>query len=401
MVPLELTEPMQLVRKMVHTYAHEEIRPIAAKYDELEEMPWPFLKRATETGVMPGLIRMELGGKAARGAGEELPNTNLMATVIVEELAWGCAGIAMALLSSSQAWNPVQALGNAEQQKFFLESLSGLDDRDRPKLAAMGLTEPEAGSDISRLQTVAVPDGDHYILKGSKRFLSNGASASIYLIWTTLDPQAGRSAVRGFIVPRETPGLFPGKKERKLGIRASETAGVTLEDCRVPAWLMLGYGSSRAPQGLAAAKSVLEITRPMVAALALGVGRAALEYATEYAKTHLRDGKLLAQHQSVAFPLAEVAAELTAARLLVWQAAVMADRMLHNIQEAAMAKFYAVQAAMRAASLAVGILGPAGLVRGCPVEKWFRDVRVFDILEGTGQILRRIVGKEMSGFNPE
>ncbi len=401
MVPLELTEPMQLVRKMVHNYARDEIRPIAAKYDELEEMPWPFLKRATETGVMPGLIRMELGGKAARGAGEEPPNTNLMATVIVEELAWGCAGIAMALLSSSQAWNPVQSLGNAEQQKFFLESLSGLDDRDRPKLAAMGLTEPEAGSDISRLRTVAVPDGDHYILKGSKRFMSNGASASIYLIWTTLDPQAGRSAVRGFIVPRETPGLFPGKKERKLGIRASETAGVTLEDCRVPAWLMLGYGSSRAPRGLAAAKSVLESTRPMVAALALGVGRAALEYATEYAKTHLRDGKVLAQHQSVAFPLAEVAAELTAARLLVWQAAVMADRMLHNIQEAAMSKFYAVQAAMRAASLAVGILGPPGLVRGCPVEKWFRDVRVFDILEGTGQILRRMVGKEMSGFNPE
>jgi len=401
MISFELTEPMQVVRKMVHIYARDEIRPIAAKYDELEEMPWPFLKRATETGVMPGLIRMELGARAAGGAREELPNTNLMATVMVEELAWGCAGIAMALLSSSLAWNPVQAMGNAEQQKFFLDAISGLDEQGRPRLAAMGLTEPEAGSDISRLRTIAVPEGDHYVLKGDKRFLSNGASASIYLIWTTLDPRGGRSAVRGFIVPRDTPGLFPGKKERKLGIRASETAGVTLEDCRVPAWLMLGYGSSRAPRGLAAAKSVLESTRPLVAALALGVGRAALESATEYAKTHQRDGKLLAQHQSVAFPLAEVAAELSAARLLVWQAAVMADRMLNNIQEAAMAKFYAAQAAVRAASLAVNILGPEGLVRGCPVEKWFRDVKVFDILEGTGQILRRMVGKEMSGFNPE
>jgi len=401
MIPLELSEPMQLVRKRVHAYAADEIRPIAAKYDELEEMPWPFLRRATESGVMPGLIRMELGGQASSGAGRELPETNLMAAVIVEELAWGCAGIAMALLSSSLAWNPVQALGNAEQQKFFLEAISGLDEHGRPRLAAMGLTEPEAGSDISHLRTVAKPDGDHYLLNGSKRFMSSGASASVYLIWTTLDPKAGRSAVRGFIVPRETPGLFPGKKERKLGIRASETAGVTLEDCRVPAWLMLGYGTSRAPRGLGAAKAALENTRPLVAALALGVGRAALEYAAEYAKTHLRDGKVLALHQAAAFPLAEVAAELAAARLLVWQAARMADRMLHNIEEAAQAKFYAVQAAVRAASVAVSVLGPEGLVRGCPVEKWFRDVRVFDILEGTGQILRRMVGKEMFGFNPE
>ena len=401
MFTLELTEPMQAVRNLASSYARDEIRPIAAQYDELEEMPWPFLKRAAQSGLLSGLTRMELSSKAVGRRQDDVSSASLMATVIMEELAWGCAGITMALASSSLAWNPVQAMGNSEQQKFFLETLSGLDEQGRPKLAAMGLTEPEAGSDISRLRTVAVPDGSHYILNGSKRFMSNGASASIYVVWATLDPSAGRAAVRAFLIPRSTPGLIPGKKERKLGIRASETAGLTLEDCRVPAEMMLGYGSGRAPRGLAAAKSLLETTRPLVAALALGIGRAALEYAMEYAQTQVRDGKPLAQHQSVAFPLAEVAAELTAARLLVWKAAGMADCMLHNIKENAMAKFYAVPAAMRAASLAVSILGPEGVRKGCPVEKWFRDVRVFDILEGTGQILRRMVGKEVFGFNPE
>lgn len=401
MITLELTEPMQAVRNLAHTYARDEIRPIAAKYDELEEMPWPFLKQAAQGGILSGLVRMELGSQTADRNRPGAPSSSLMATVIMEELAWGCAGITMALVSSSLAWNPVQTLGNAEQQKFFWETLSGLDEQGRPKLAAMGLTEPEAGSDISRLRTRAIRDGNYYLLNGTKRFMSNGASASIYVIWATLDPGAGRAAVRAFLMPRSTPGLIPGKKERKLGIRASETAGVTLEDCRVPAELMLGYGRTRAMPGLAGAKSVLETTRPMVASLALGIGRAALEYAVEYAETQVRDGKPLAQHQAVAFALAEATAELTAARYLVWKAASMADRMMHNVKENALAKFYAVSAAMRAASLAVSVLGPEGVRKGCPVEKWFRDVRVFDILEGTGQILRRMVGKEMFGFNPE
>jgi acyl-CoA dehydrogenase len=319
-----------------------------------------------------------------------------LAVVGVEELAWGCAGIALALGGSGLAASPVSRLGTSEQKQVFIDALSGEDEQGRVKVAAMALSEPSTGSDISSLSTSARRDGNYWIINGHKQWITNGNSASVYVVWAQTDAALGRAGVRGFILLRGTPGLIPGRKETKLGIRASETAQVHFEDCRVHGDMMLGLDRG-AGGGLADTKKMLDSTRPLVAAQAVGIARAAHEYVLDRVQNGVIRGTPLAEHQFVAFQLAEMDMEIQSSRLLVHRAAWMADHRMENVRFASLAKAHAARTAQMVTTRAMALLGEEALEPGHPVEKWYRDAKIYDIFEGTGQIQRRIIAKELTG----
>ncbi|MBA3397199.1 MAG: acyl-CoA dehydrogenase family protein, partial [Deltaproteobacteria bacterium] len=264
------------VRQMLGAFAKQSMRPIAMKHDTEESMPWELMKSAqgfglTQTSVLDG--RKKLTG-VEDDPDPKKPKTQIRLSVVgSEELAFGCAGISLALAGSGLAASPVARMGTAEQKDEFRKLMAGLDDKGHIKVAAMALSEPATGSDISGLTTTARPDGDHWIIRGSKQWIKNGQSAAVYVVWAQTDDAAGRAGVRGFIVGRETPGLVPGRKETKLGIRASETAQVHFEDVRVHEDMMLGIGGSTGTGagGLADTKKMLDGTRPAVGAQAVGI----------------------------------------------------------------------------------------------------------------------------------
>jgi acyl-CoA dehydrogenase len=293
-------------------------------------------------------------------------------------------------------------MGTDEQKQEFRRLLAGLDDHGHVKVAAMALSEPATGSDISGLKTTARRDGDHWILRGSKQWITNGQSASVYVVWAQTDPSAGRAGVRGFIVARGTPGLVPGKKETKLGIRASETAQVHLEDVRVHHDMMLGVGGrgGEVAGGLGDTKKMLDSTRPVVAAQAVGIARAAFELLLERVRGGSLHGTPMASHQHIMFELADMQMEITASRLLAHRAAWMADHHKDNVPEASMAKAHAARTVQAVTTRAMVLLGAEALEPDHPVEKWYRDAKIYDIFEGTGQIQRRIIAKHLTGQNP-
>jgi acyl-CoA dehydrogenase len=287
--------------------------------------------------------------------------------------------------------------GTPAQKQVFKEALTGTDERGHVKVAAMALSEPSTGSDISSLSTSARSDGTHWVINGHKQWITNGQSASIYVVWAQTDARIGRAGVRGFLVVRGTPGLVPGRKEAKLGIRASETAQVHFEECRVHQDMMLG-GTSES-QGLADTKKMLDSTRPVVGAQAVGIARAAFEYLSDRVRNGSIHGTPLAGHQYVAFELAEMQMEIEASRLLVHKAAWMADHHLDNVAMASMAKAHAARTAQTVTQRAMALLGDESLELGHPVEKWHRDAKIYDIFEGTGQIQRRIIARTLLGLN--
>jgi alkylation response protein AidB-like acyl-CoA dehydrogenase len=371
------------VRQMLGAFAKQYIRPVAPRHDAEESMPWDLMKMAQQFGMtQTSLID---GTKAITGKEDEegdpkerKPSTRArMSSVGAEELAWGCAGICLAIGGSGLAASPVARMGTETQRKVFRDALTGLDEHGRIKVAAMALSEPGTGSDISGLETNARKDGDHWVINGHKQWITNGKSASVYVVWAQTDPDAGRAGVRGFVVPRGTPGLVPGRKEIKLGIRASETAQVHFEDCRVPEELMLGI-EQRASGGLADTKKMLDSTRPVVGAQAVGIARAAFEYLLERVQGGTVNGTPLASHQHIAFELAEMEMEIQASRLLVHRAAWMADHHQDNVRFASMAKAHAARSAQWVTTRA----------------------KIYDIFEGTGQIQRRIIAKSLTGLNP-
>lgn len=395
---------LQGVKQMLHAFAKSEIRPIAARHDAEESMPWDLMKKAQMLGMSqtslvetPDVIA---GTQEAVREGAPKPSMkNRISMIGAEELAWGCAGITLALGGSGLAAAPVNRMGTPEQKKVFKDCLKGLDDQGRVKVAAMALSEPSTGSDISSLSTSARRDGDHYVLNGMKQWITNGQSASVYVVWAQTDASLGRAGVRGFIVPRGTPGLVPGRKEVKLGIRASETAQVHFEDCRVHRDLMLG-GEEGAKEGLGGTKKMLDATRPVVAIQAVGIARAAYEYLLERVQGGTYAGTPLAGHQHIAFALAEMEMEIAASRLLAYRAAWMGDHKLENVKWASMAKAHAARTAMEVTTRVMQLLGEEAMQPGHPVDKWYRDAKIYDIFEGTGQIQRRIVSKELTGTNP-
>jgi len=394
---------LQGVRQMLGAFARQSIRPIAPLHDRDESMPWDLMKQAgsfglTQTSVIDG--RRALTGQDDEVDPKKPSTTARISCVGSEELAWGCAGISLALGGSGLAASPVARMGTDEQKDEFRRALKGPDEHGHIKVAAMALSEPSTGSDISSLSTSARQDGDHWIIDGHKQWITNGKSASIYVVWAQTDPAAGRAGVRGFLVTRGTPGLVPGRKETKLGIRASETAQVHFEGCRVHKDMMLGIGGGGAAGGLADTKKMLDSTRPVVGAQAVGIARAAFEFLLERVRGGSVRGTPMASHQHLAFELAEMEMEICASRLLVHRAAWMADHRMDNVRYASMAKAHAARTAQAVTTRAMTLLGDEVLEPGHPVDKWYRDAKIYDIFEGTGQIQRRIIAKSLLGTNP-
>ncbi len=371
-----LTPEQEELRQWAHGFAEKEIRPVAQEYDEREEMPWDVLKKAAKLGLLAYAIPEEYGGSGV---------SSLMSSLVIsEELFWGCAGIATAMGGIGLAALPILEMGSEEQKRKWLPRFT---DPDAVRLGAMCLTEPNAGSDVVNMTTRAVRDGNEYVINGTKTFITNGGIADVYVVFAKTDPDAGYAGVSAFIVDGETPGLSGGKKFKKLGLRASHTAEVHFDNVRVPEENRLG------PEGMAflGAMKMLEHSRPTVAIAAVGVARAAYEYALNYAKERVQFQKPIIYNQGIAFPLAEMRSKIDAGRLLAYRAAWLADTQQSCNLEGSMAKAFCGDMAMEVATQAVQTLGGYGYMRDFPVEKWFRDAKIMSIYEGTTQIQKRVM----------
>ncbi len=390
-MPLDFspTSEQDEIRALAHQFAEQEIRPVAADYDEREETPWEVIRKAQEVG-----LGAASGIPAQYGGGGLDTLTHLMVT---EELAWGDAGIAVSIGASSLAAAGILAMGTEEQKARYLGALC---DPKKVRLAAMGLTEPESGSDSLSLRTSATKVEGGYLLTGTKQFCTNGGIADIQVIFATLDRSLGPAGIAAFVVEKGNPGMSQGRKERKLGVRASHTAQVILQDCFVAQDARLGFDASGESQGpgAAGAMTMLEATRPGVAAGALGIARAAFEFARDYSLQRHQFGKPIAGHQAIAFKLADMATEIDATRLLIWRAGwLAAEGRGFAHAEGSMAKLMAGDVAMRVTVEAVQILGGYGYIKEYPVERWMRDAKIYQIWEGTAEIQRLVIARSVLG----
>lgn len=381
MIDFQLTDEQEQMRQLAHRFAEREIRPLAAEYDESEETPWPVMHKAAKIGLMSYQYPEEYGGGG-------VPSIST-ACIVIEELAWGCLGIATAIVGAGLAAVPITIVGTDEQKARYIPWFC---DEEQVRLGGFALTEPEAGSDVASIRTIAVRQGDHYVLNGQKRFITHGGIAHLYAIFATVDPSLGHEGITVFIVEGDAPGLSAGKKEKKMGMRACHTGDVILEDVRVPVGNRLGEEG----EGFYLAMKSFEHTRPVVAACAVGVARAAYEYAFQYAQERVQFGKPIIAKQAIRFMLADMATEIDAARLLTWRAAWRADQGLPCNVQASMAKVYAADVAMRVTTNAVQILGGYGYMREYPVEKWMRDAKILQIVEGTSQIQKVIISQMLA-----
>jgi acyl-CoA dehydrogenase len=377
-IDFTLSDEQREIQALAHTFAEEEIRPVAAELDEREEFPWELVKKAGELGLTTFAFPEELGGL---GITDELTNC-----IITEELAWGCGGVATVLGGTHLASIPILLAGTDEQKRRLLKPIV-----QRNGLCAMALTEPDAGSDVAAMTTTARREGGHYVLNGAKRFITNGGIADLYVVFATVDRALGHRGVTAFIVPGDTSGLSGGKKEKKLGIRCSHTGEVLLDDVRVPVENRLGEEGS----GFKLAMIMLDRSRPMVAAIALGVARAAYEYARDYAKERVQFGKPIANNQAIQFLLADMATKVQAARLMTWWSAKVTETGRPFLYESSMAKNFASDVAMEVTTDAVQIFGGYGYIREYPVEKLFRDAKITQIYEGTNQIQKIVVAQQI------
>lgn len=374
----ELTEEQRMIRDSIREFAQAEIAPRAHDIDESGEFPHDIFEQMGELGLM-GLPFPEQYG----GAGAD----TISYALAVEELsaASGSVGLTYAAhVSLGSA--PIYMFGTEKQKETYLVPLA-----TGQGLGAFGLTEPHSGSDAAALKTTAVRDGDEWVLNGQKMWITSGAVARSIVVAAKTDPEAGVHGVANFIVPAGTPGFIPGKDEPKMGLRGSVTNQLFFEDCRVPAENLLG----REGEGFKQFMLTLDGGRISIAAMALGLGRAALEKALEYAQERQAFGKAIAQFQAIQWKLADMATELEAARLLIYQAARLKDEGKGFTKEAAMAKLYASEAADRACWQAIQIHGGMGYSREVPVERFYRDNRLTLIGEGTSEIMRLVIAREI------
>ncbi len=386
MIGFELTEEQKQFQELAHEFAEKEMRPCAQECDEREELPWHVLKKAQALGLMTYGFPEEYGGAGATSA--------LTAALVSEELAWGCAGIATSLGGTGLCAAPILISGNDAQKKKYLPMLTKMKSDGKPMLGAYAITETEAGSDVASLKTGAKKVSGGYLLNGTKHFITNGGIADLYVVFGTTDPDLGADGINVFIVEGNSKGVTPGKKEKKMGIRASHTAQVHFEDVFVPEENRLGEEG----EGFLVAMKTFEHTRPLVAALAVGIARAAFEFALQYALERKQFGRAIAKFQAVSFALADMATAIDAARLLTWRAAWLLDNHQPMNKEASMAKVFAADAAMKVTEDAVQIVGGAGYMRDLPVEKWMRDAKIMQIYEGTSQIQRVVISRFLVGF---
>jgi butyryl-CoA dehydrogenase len=383
MIDFELSDEQKDLRATVHEFARDVIRPAAPEYDESEETPWPIMRQAHELGLDTYQYSEDYGGGGVTDM--------LTQMVVTEELSWGCAGIAVAINATGLCATAIQQCGTPDQKAKYLSMFC---DPKTLALGALGLTEAEAGSDVSAMKTSAKRVEGGWLLNGGKRFITNGGIADVHVIFAQTDPQAGWAGIQAFVVDKGNPGLKMVRKERKMGVRASHTGELQLDDCFVPSENLLG--GERGRGGIGVLKT-LESTRPGVAAGALGIARAAHEYALEYALQRRTFGKPIAGHQAIAFKLADMATEVEAVRLLIWKAAWTANQGQPFAREASMAKLKAGDVAMRVTEDAIQILGGYGYIRDFPVEKWHRDAKIYQIWEGTAEIQRLVIARELTG----
>ncbi len=396
---LDLSDDVREMRDWVHDFAANVIRPAAAEWDEREETPWPILEEAAKIG----LYSIDFFAQ------QWFEPTGLGTPVAFEEIYWGDAGIGLSLTGSCLAAVAVSSNGTPEQMGEWLPQMFG--GPGDVKLGAFCSSEPDAGSDVGAIKTRAVYSQatDEWVLNGTKAWATNGGIADVHVVVASVDPSFGSRGQASFIIGPGTRGLSQGQKFRKHGIRASHTAEVVLDDVRVPGRCLVGGKEkldarlARLAEGGAAgeqsAMKTFEASRPTVAAMAVGVARAAVEYATEYATQRVQFGKPIGQNQGVAFMLADMAASVDAARLLTWRAAWMARHgRKFTRAEGSMSKLFAGETAVRVTEQAIQILGGNGYTREYPVERWHRDAKIFTIFEGTSEIQRMIIGRALTGL---
>jgi alkylation response protein AidB-like acyl-CoA dehydrogenase len=399
---LQLSEDQIQIQKWVHDFAEDVIRPAAQEWDEREEFPRPIVEEAARIGLYSFDFTVSAFGDP----------TGLTLPLAAEELFWGDAGIGLSILGSGLAAAGISATGTPDQIMEWVPQCYG--SADDLKLGAFCVSEPDAGSDVSSLRTRAVYDeaNDEWVLNGTKAWITNGGIADIHVVVAAVDPALKGRGQASFVVPPGTKGLSMGQKYKKHGIRASHTAEVVLDDVRVPGRCLLG-GKEKLDAKLARARdmghsgekqpamSTFEATRPAVGAQAIGVARAAYEFAVGYAKERKAFGKAIIMNQGIAFKLADMAMEIDAARLLVWRAAWLARNGGYRNGEGSMSKLKAGEVAVWVTEQAIQILGGYGYTRDYPVERWHRDAKIYTIFEGTSEIQRLVIARAISGLRIE
>jgi len=379
MIDYTLTEEQVALKEMARDFAKNEMAPNAAKYDQSHDFPWEIMRKAFDAGFMTCNIPEAYGGGGLN---------NFDMALISEELSAGCAGMFTSIMAVSLATTPICMFGSDEQKKKFLAPIC-----KKMGLASYALTERESGSDAGGIKTKALKDGSDYVLNGSKCFITNAGVAELFTVFAKTAPEKGARGMTAFIVTKGTPGMTIGKVEDKMGNRASNTAEIFFEDCRVPAENILG----KPGLGFIAAMKTFDRTRSSVGAAAVGIARAALEHAIAYAKIRRQFGKPIALYQMTQAKIADMATEIQAARHLVWHAAWLSDQGKPCGKESAMAKLYASDVAMRATTEAVQIFGGYGYMRDYPVEKLMRDAKLLQIYEGTNEIQKLVIANEAIG----
>jgi acyl-CoA dehydrogenase len=391
-VDFRLTDEQLEFQQKCRRFATEVIRPVAAKHDREQSVPWEVIKEAQKWNLAGLDLVQEMG----------MDEGGLKGVIYAEELHWGCAGIALAISASGLAAAGIAASGTPEQIGRWVPECYG--SGDEVKLGAYAVTEAGAGSDVKSLRTTAKRDGDDWILNGTKTFISNGGIADVTVVVATVDPDLGHRGQASFIVTGDNPGLRLGHKESKLGIRASQTAEIVLEDCRVPGDALLG-GDEKLQKKLERARSgqrsqasgalaTFEITRPTVGASGLGIAQASFEWTLEYLAGRTDNGRPLLEEQRIQQVIADVATEIEAARLLVWRAAWMGRNGVPMTGgQGSMSKLKGGDVAMWATTVLMDLVGPEAQSTDLPLEKWFRDAKIYQIFEGTAQIQRLVIAR--------
>jgi alkylation response protein AidB-like acyl-CoA dehydrogenase len=405
---LKLSEDQEQIRDWVHDFAANVVRPAGEEWDEKEEFPYPIVQQAAEIG----LYGMDFMAQAMMG-----DSTGLTLPVAMEELFWGDAGIGLSIFGTGLAAAGIASSGTPEQVFEWVPQCYG--DAQKMALGAFCVSEPDAGSDVSSLRTSARYDeaNDEWVLNGTKAWITNGGIADVHVVVASVEPELKSRGQASFIIPPGNKGLSMGQKYKKHGIRASHTAEVVLDDCRVPGSCLLGgkekldaklararerlANPNAETSGVQPAMATFESTRPAVAAMAVGIARAAYEYSLEYAKERNAFGKPIIMNQSIAFMLANMCMQVDAARLLLWRAAWLARNGGYTNAEGSMSKLYAGRTAVWVTERAIQILGGYGYTREYPVERWHRDAKIMDIFEGTEQIQELVISRAISGLRVE
>jgi len=378
-VSFELTDEQKALRELAHEFAEKEIRPKAAEYDEHQTHGADVIAKAHEVGLMNLAVPEEYGG----------PGCSVFDwALVIEELNWGCSGMGTALMTNGLGAGPVLVAGTEEQKRTWLPPLM-----EEPILVSFALSEPNAGSDVSGIETTAVRHGDEYVLNGSKMFITNASHAAWYTVFVSTDKSKGHRGLSAFIVPRDSEGVVVEKHLDKMGQRSTDTAAVAFQDVKVPVGNRLGEEG----EGFKIAMKTLDGTRPGTAIAAVGVARAAFEYACGYSKTRTQFGQPIAMNQGVNFMIADMATKIEAARLLCWQAAWMLDSGYGRKATlySSMAKRFSADICMEVTTDAVQVFGGYGYIKEYPVEKLMRDAKLFQIYEGTSQIQRLVIARDI------